>query len=451
MKHLVLDTNIILLDHNNILTLGQDYTIVLPETVVQELDTKKTLLNELGYQARAFGRLLAQSTNIKINNVIGNLTEATLIIDDVTIKIVSAPSYPENSNNDQKIISIATAYNSFCDTTFMSNDVACRIQAMAKGLKVSDLKEVEQTTYKFTKHLNVPSEFFPNLHNAAIAEIDPDYTLENHNYIFTDLTSGNTKLGIVHRGVIEIIGRATEAELRKQEVNPIGAEQLLLSRAIQRPDIDVIICEARAGSGKTLVTLSNAMRLVKGNNPYDSIVYIRASIDDVEKIEEMGFRSGNDEKVNPYFTPVEDSLEHIMRAKYSKKKGSQSGYEAMIQSKIADAYESYNIQLLTGLGLRGRTFTNAVIIIDEVQGQSKASLQKMLTRIGKDCKVIIIGSQRQIDNQYVTKFNNGLSVLMNEATKPQPLIHLHAVNLSKVIRSNMAEWSENIFSKDLLT
>ena len=85
------------------------------------------------------------------------------------------------------------------------------------------------------------------------------------------------------------------------------------------------------------------------------------------------------------------------------------------------------------------------------QGQSKASLQKMLTRIGKDCKVIIIGSQRQIDNQYVTKFNNGLSVLMNEATKPQPLIHLHAVNLSKVIRSNMAEWAENIFSKDLLT
>jgi len=193
------------------------------------------------------------------------------------------------------------------------------------------------------------------------------------------------------------------------------------------------------------------MRLIKGNNPYDSIVYIRASIDDVEKIEEMGFRSGNDEKVNPYFTPVEDSLEHIMRAKYPKKKGSQLDYEAMIQSKIVDAYEKYSIQLLTGLGLRGRTFTNAIIIIDEVQGQSKASLQKMLTRIGKDCKVIIIGSQRQIDNEYVTKFNNGLSVLMNETTKPQPLIHLHAVNLSKVIRSNMAEWAEEVFSKDLLT
>ena len=98
--------------------------------------------------------------------------------------------------------------------------------------------------------------------------------------------------------------------------------------------------------------------------------------------------------------------------------------------------------------MRGRTFTNSIIIIDEVQGQSKASLRKMLTRVGKDCKVIVIGSQRQIDNAYVTKFNNGFSVLLSQATVPQPGIRLQAITLSKVVRSPLAEWSEDIFDKN---
>jgi len=107
----------------------------------------------------------------------------------------------------------------------------------------------------------------------------------------------------------------------------------------------------------------------------------------------------------------------------------------------------YNITAMTGLNLRGRTFTNKIIIIDEVQGQSKASLQKMLTRVGKDCKLILTGSNNQIDSPYVTKYNNGLSVLLNECLKPQDLISLYAIKLSRVIRSPMAEFAESAFTK----
>ena len=190
------------------------------------------------------------------------------------------------------------------------------------------------------------------------------------------------------------------------------------------------------------------MKLIRGNNPYTSITYVRASIDDVEKAEEVGFLSGNDEKFAVYFHPLYDSLEFIVRnrLKDTKKRGKE--LEDEVKSKIDDLISSFNITATTGLGMRGRTFRNTIFIIDEIQGQSKSSVQKMLTRIGSNCKTIVIGSQKQIDNVYVNKFNNGFSVLLNETTKQQSQIKLHAVSLSKVVRSPMTDWAETIFTKD---
>jgi len=441
---LVIDTNIILLDANNIITLAKDYIVVIPEIVVQELDSKKTDMGELGFQARSFGRLIASGTpTITTKNA---LTVATITLNNNKIEIISIPVYPINYNNDRKIIYIAEQVQKiYGPITFMSNDVACRIRAMANNISAIDLKEVEKTEYQFIKHLNVTSALFSTLHNRSISEVDTSHELENYNYVFHDVETGQSKLAIISQGIIDILGKTTENELRKQDVNPCNFEQLLLSRAIQHPDIDIILSEAKAGSGKTIVAISNAMKLVKQNNAYDSIVYVRASIDDVDSTEAVGFLSGNIEKFEVYFHPLYDSIEHIVRTRFKRSKGKTSDYEAMIQNKIPEFINSYNISTLTGLGLRGRTITNSIVIIDEVQGQSKASLQKMLTRIGKDCKVIIIGSQRQIDNPYVNKFNNGFSVLLNETTKPQSLVRLHAVTLSKVVRSPLAEWSEDVF------
>ena len=98
--------------------------------------------------------------------------------------------------------------------------------------------------------------------------------------------------------------------------------------------------------------------------------------------------------------------------------------------------------------MRGRTFPDSIVIIDEVQNNSRPSLQKMITRSGNNTKYILIGSQRQIDNPYITKYNNGLSVILDEASKPQDKISINAVELKNVIRSRLADWAESIFSKD---
>ena len=455
-NYLILDTNIVLLDNLNIEALGADGTIiVLPDTVVNELDSKKSVPGELGYQSRAFGRLIAKGSIQSVERMAALVITPVVLNSGVKVHITSTNVYPDftevagNILNDRKIIEVALQYSqAYSNVEFMSNDVMCRISAMSLGLRTTDLKEVEQSSFNFIKTCEVADDLFGLLHNKPINAIDPDYKPEYFNYRFTNATLGYTKLATIDRGIISIIGKTTEKELRRQDVEPANSEQLLLSQAIQQNTSDVIVCEAKAGSGKTLVALSNAMKLIKQNNPYEGIIYVRASIDDAEDVEQVGFLPGLEEKFAVYFHPVKDSIEFIVRnrSKGSKLKGEE--YELFVEAECIKLMSQYNISMMTGLGMRGRTFTDSIIIIDEVQGQSKASVQKMLTRVGKNCKVIIIGSNNQIDNPYVTKFNNGLSVLLNECTKEQPNINLYAVNLNKIIRSPLAEWAEGVFSKD---
>ena len=456
-KYLCLDTNIILLDANNILTLGHDgSTIVLPETVLDELDSKKSGLNELAFQARSFGRMIAKCGKPK-RIVHDNMVISKFKVDDVPVWIVSLKEYPAfkdvaaNILNDRKIIEVAIQFEKHYEPVeFISNDVMCRIRADSFGLPVSDFKVVDKVDYEFTKLLDVSEGAFRTLHNRSILEIDPDHLTENYNYKFSTPDSNQIKLASISNGIINILGKDTEDALRRQDVNPQGADQLLLSRAIQDQTIDLIVCEALAGSGKTLSALSNAIQLVNTNSPYTGILYVRASINDVEAIEEVGFLPGSaDEKNAVYFHPLYDSLDFIARSRFKGGKVTGKELEEKVETQVAKMIEKSNIQALTGLGMRGRTFTDTVVIIDEVQGMSKGSLQKVLTRFGKNCKIILVGSNRQIDNPNMTKYTNGLSVVLNDcASITEDNISKHVVPLEKVVRSDFAEYAEKLFSKD---
>lgn len=449
----VLDTNILLLDANNLLTLGQTSTIVLPEVLLDEVDSKKSGFTEIAFQARELGRLLTRATMLstKTDN---NLVINTLELNNTKIEIVSLKEYPDYSDtepniiNDRKIIEVALAYKAAnrVPIKFMSNDVMCRIRASSLGLETTDLKQVELSSVEFTRTVALDSTTFTTLHNTNIFDVVPDHKPENFNYHFVDSYSGQVKLANIRNNLIDILGKETENELAKQDATPMNSGQKFLSRAIQNPLVNVVICEALAGSGKTVTALSNAVQLVK-KGKYSSITYIRASVDDVDKAEEIGFLSGNDEKVQVYLHPLEDTIDFLVRSNHKDSKLKAQDYEDMIAEKVAEYKAKYRIEGMIGLGLRGRTFTNTVAIIDECQNMSKASLQKVLTRFGKDCKVILIGSNKQIDNPYLTKYTNGLSTILASCQEQDPRIRLHAVPLTKVLRSDIAEWAEKIFSE----
>lgn len=452
--YLVLDTNILLLDANNLLTLGQTHTIVLPEIVLDEADSKKSGVSEIAYQARELGRILTKAEKISTTTE-NNLIISNLKYDNVNIEVVSLKKYPDYSDtepniiNDRKIIEVALAYqaSSRVPIKFMSNDVMCRLRADSMGLPTTDLRHVEDRPIEFTKRMLLDSNTFSSLHNSKILDIDPDYKPENFNYLFEDSYTGQVKLANIRNEYIDILGKETEAELRRQDAPPQNAGQLFLSRAIQNSLTNIVVCEAKAGSGKTVSALSNAVQLVK-KGKYSSIIYIRNSVDDFgDKAEEIGFLSGNDEKVKVYLHPLDDTIDFLVRSNYKDSKLKGAEFEEFIAEKVEEYKAKYRIEGMIGLGLRGRTFTNTIAIIDECQNMSKATMQKVLTRFGKDCKVILIGSNNQIDNPYLTKYTNGLSVIMDAAKDRSDLVQMHVVPLNKVLRSPLAEWAEHIFTK----
>ena len=451
---LVLDTNIILLDAYNLTNIASSggYTsVVLPETVIDEADSKKSGHSELAFQARQFARLLAKATRIS-STTDGILTTTVLDLNDTRIHVVSCSSYPHFSDdetsirNDRKILHVAELlHRRTSDVVFCSNDVMCRLRAESLGLQTIDHKLVDDSPLEFTRRLTVPTDIFDSLHNANIPTVDPDYLPEFYNYVFTDETSGRVKLATLRNTLINILGKETEDELRRQDAPPANAGQLFMSRAIQDTTIDIVVAEAAAGTGKTVTAISNAIQLIK-KGKYKSITYVRTSVDDVEKVEEIGFLAGNSEKVAVYLHPLEDTLQFIVRSNHKDSKLRGQEYEDMISEKVEKLRKDCSITGMITLGMRGRTFSDTIAIIDECQNMSKSALQKILTRFGKNCKIILIGSNKQIDNAYVTKYTNGLSVILDACRRMHDNVRLHAVTLNKVLRSPLAEWSERIFS-----
>lgn len=461
MKYLCIDTNIPLLDANHIIALGQqeDTVVCIAETVIDELDSKKSGFSEIAYQARSFGRMISNATPLG-RIVEENLTITKFNVQGAEVWIISVTSYPDftdvaqNILNDRKIIEVALQLQNvnYKPVTFISNDVMCRIRAESLGLTVQDFKVVDKVDYEFTKTIEVSDEVFRSLHHRNIYEVDPAHEIEHYNYKFTTPDSSQIKLGMINNETIAILGKDTEDELRRQDVAPVNADQLLLSKAIQDPTMDLIVCEALAGSGKTLIALSNAIKLVKDKRTsYSSIIYVRSSINDVEAVEEVGFLPGDaSEKNAVYFHPLYDSIDYIARSRFrDPKAGKVVGvdFEEKIEATVEKIIKDCHITPMTGLGMRGRTFKDTVFIYDEVQNASKPSLQKTLTRVGKNCKVILIGSNNQIDNPNMTKFTNGLSVILNDCATNVGVVNKHVVPLQRVVRSNFAEYAENLFSE----
>lgn len=457
MKRLVIDSNIILLDAQNILTLGKDAIIVLAETVIKEVDNKKSGHSELAYQARQMGRILSECELLDTKNEKGVII-TTLKHKELSIEIVSLQDYEGIDNtdsgaNDQRIIQVAQKIQElYGDTVFMTNDVLARIRGLAIGLNTIDLKLVDDTEFEFTKEFIVDDpEVFRTLHDADVFKVDKNYKPENYSYKFIQSGTEQIKLATVTNGFIKVLGKETEKAIRVQDCAPINSEQLLASKAILDPLIDLVIMEGPAGSGKNIVALSNAIKLFRSDrDKYKTILYIRTPHNDEEPGEDIGYLAGNDDKLAMYLGPMEDTIDFLVRQKIKPKPNEKPNeFEARIANEIIETKEKYNIQSRITTGLRGKTFHNTILILDEWENASQATSQKTLTRIGKNCKLIITASQSQIDNKYTSKYNNGLAVLLDEARNQSTGtgISMFAIELKKVVRSKMAEFAEKLYTE----
>lgn len=447
MKTYVVDTNIILDDVNNLSRLyDNENRIIIPETVIDELDSKKSLFDEVGYQARNFARLLSNLDVIKLNKF-DDYTETILGDSNLKVTITSKKEYkhlndPANILNDRKIIEITKLYP---DAIFITYDSMCKIRAISEGIKTETFgsKKDFNETPEFFKVLDV-EEIPENLSN--ILNVDPNYKHENYNYLIQS-KDGNKKLARIKNLKINYID---EKNLEKQDVKPINIRQKYFVDAMLDTSVDLQVVSAVSGSGKSLLAIATGIRLVK-EKQYSKIVYIRNSIESLDKGEDIGYLAGNDEKFAVFNHPLYDSLEYIVRKRLDKSNDNKSRKTKIdnlkIQEGIKELIETAGIETMWIGALRGRTISDAFVIADECQNISTKSMSTILTRIDKDCKIIIIGSNTQIDNQYINKYNNALTVLQNAVKNPS-IINTWGGELINVVRGPITEFAEQIFSKD---
>lgn len=194
------------------------------------------------------------------------------------------------------------------------------------------------------------------------------------------------------------------------------------------------------------------MELVKAKK-FSRIIYIRNSIESTAKGEEVGFLPGLEEKFKIYNHPLYDTLRYIARVALTKSNSNKSKAnksevtDELIESLVAEYTSQFNIQTMWVGEMRGRTLSNAYVIVDEYQNCSSSTGQLILSRLDKDCKVVCIGSNRQIDNIYTNKYINALSGLLKAARDSDHSINLFACELTKVLRGPLVEFAEKIYSK----
>ena len=445
-KVYVLDTNIILQNLQNLYKISDNKTnhIVIPETVLLELEDKKKLVNELGYYSREFARLLAKMKIKEVDYKLG-FKVVKLFNDELNLDIISKDKYDTvieqihiSESNDKRIIevaSIAQEYYKGCQTIFLSLDVYARTFALFKGLRTETLHDDKSTVPKFdfVKSLELDSSMFNSLENKDITLIDKDYEMQNFAYSF-ESSDGN-----ISNGKIDIL---KETDFKALNVKPVNLKQKLFTKAILSNIYDLLVIDAKAGSGKTLMSIVSSMRLID-LGLYDKIVYVRNSIESLDKGADIGYLSGNDEKFRIYNMALSDTLEFI--AKKNLKKSENRENQESIESKIDELKSKYCIETLWPGEARGRTLSSSIVIMDEWQNSSEKTTQLILSRLDESCMAIVIGSNRQIDNLYLNKYNNGLTTLLKQTNEAHPELKMFAIELEKAVRGKFAQFTERIF------
>lgn len=461
-KSYVLDTNIILNDVKSLYLLSDNgnNNIIIPETVLDELDLKKTGFEEINFQAREFGRLLESYATFKGTKDFKNIKITKYLVkngNEFSIYIVSKEKYEyindsssHSITNDRRILEVAKdCIDVFNNVVFLSLDIMCRNRAISMGIRTETIRgKREEFNFEFIKEIDC-DYFKETINGISIFEIDPEHKPENYSYILS-LPSGEKAIGYVEKDCLFLID---EDKLTKQEVLPRNLEQKLFSSAILNQAYSIVVADSPAGSGKTLVALSSALRLVDDKSTkYDKIIYIRNSIESTDKGEDVGYLSGNDEKFKIYNYPLLDSLSFIARKQLDRNNQSDKTKtskavinQVLIERKVNELIKSYNIETMWVGEMRGRTISNAVVIVDEAQNISAKTGSLVFSRLDDNCKLICIGSNNQIDNPYINKYINTLSTLLVASKHKHPELNIFGCKLNKVIRGKITEFSERIF------
>lgn len=456
-KLFVLDTNVLLHDPSSLFRF-QEHDVYLPMMTLEELDHHKKGMSEVARNARQVSRSLDAMMDVTADitqgmalNALGNKdASGKLLIQTTSMEGALPPSLPV-AKADNQILGVLKALQDSRPeqpVVLVSKDVNMRLKARALGLNAEDYfndQVLEDSDLLYTGLLQLPENFW-NKHGKDIESWQQGGT--TYYRIHGPLCSQFTVNQFVfldgalplHARVKEVSGKtAVLATLRdhshgKNNVWGITArnrEQNFALNLLMDPDCDFVSLLGQAGTGKTLLALAAGLAQVLETKRYTEIIMTRIT---VPVGDDIGFLPGTEEeKMQPWMGALDDNLE-VLHSTSGTNGGdwNQNATLDLIRSHIK--VKSLNF-------MRGRTFLNKYLIIDEAQNLTPKQMKTLVTRAGPGTKVVCLGNIAQIDTPYLTEGSSGLTYVVDRF-KGWP--HAGHITLQRGERSRLADYAGDV-------
>ena len=465
-KLFVLDTNVLMHDPLSLFRF-EEHDVYVPMMTLEELDARKKGMTEVARNTRQASRLMDEivsgvehdiANGIELKIASRDLATGRLFFQTEAINGILPSSLPTAKADNQIIGVVMHLVQKFPKrpVILVSKDINMRIKARALGLEAQDYfndKVLEDTDLLYTGTRELPPDFWDS-HGKGLEswkkESRTGYRINGplcpellvNEFVWQE---GDRPL---QARVLSSSGRTAELEIitdhshAKNAVWGITArnrEQNFALDLLMNPDVDFVTLLGQAGTGKTLLTLALTQTLEK--KLYTDIIITRVTI---PVGEDIGFLPGTEEeKMTPWMGALEDNLDVLNKP--AEDKGSSSGSTANYggdwgRAATMDLIRN-RIKIKSLNFMRGRTFLNKFLIIDEAQNLTPKQMKTLITRAGPGTKVVCLGNIAQIDTPYLTEGSSGLTYVVDRL-KGWP--HSGHVTLQRGERSRLADHAAEV-------
>ncbi|WP_206952347.1 PhoH family protein [Trinickia acidisoli] len=460
-KLFVLDTNVLMHDPTCLFRF-EEHDVYLPMMTLEELDNHKKGMSEVARNARQVSRtldsLVANAgpigeglplSRLGSREALGRLYFQTKLAD-----IEPVEGLPQGKADNQ-ILGVVRALQRDREdrqVVLVSKDINMRIKAHALGLPAEDYfndQVLEDKDLLFSGVRALPADFWTK-HAKGMESWQDNKTgttyyrvtgplcpsLLVNEFLYLEPQTGEPPFQAIVRelnGKTAVLQTLRDYSHNKNNVWGITArnrEQNFALNLLMNPDIDFVTLLGQAGTGKTLVALAAGLAQVLDEKRYNEIIVTRAT---VPVGEDIGFLPGTEEeKMQPWMGAFDDNLEVLQRTDDSAGEWGRAATQELIRSRLK--VKSMNF-------MRGRTFVDKYLIIDEAQNLTPKQMKTLVTRAGPGTKIVCLGNIAQIDTPYLTEGSSGLTYVVDRF---KGWAHSGHVTLARGERSRLADYASEI-------
>ena len=412
-KVYVLDSSVVLHDPNAIFQF-QENEVIIPYVVLEEIESKKRLLDNVGRAAREAIRHLdglRRKGKLSQGVFLGNGGKVRIELNHYSNEILPINSDMALADNRILAVSMSLTLEEECPVVLVTKDIAMRVKADALGILTDDyhndkvvLPPILEEILTLTLEDDEVGVLYQNRNIPLQLPLAPNRCVKA-------VLSDNSVLPLVSSADGEKLVYQMGKGLAPWDVRPKNLEQSWALEMLNNPEIKLVNLTGPAGTGKTLLALASGLEQTIHAEIYVRMLCARPI---VPFGKDIGFLPGEkDQKVRPYMQPIYDNLEFLLRARREKER--ERG-ESVVDSAIDLLIKKRQLEIEVLTYIRGRSIPNQFIIIDEAQNLSAHEVKTIITRAGEGTKIVLCGDPDQIDHPYLDKESNGLAHLASRLT-----------------------------------